>query len=311
MKAILPFAQMPPYLRLMFLILLVLASLLMVTFIGAVIGIAFFGFEILDKLGTMDSMTDMENIGMLKYFQIVSQIGTFILPAILYTLLVSRHRITYLHLEKKPCLFPSIATILIVFTALPAINWLMEINAGLYLPEQLSRLEQWMKQTEEQAAQLTELFLITSSFKALMINFLMIAILPAIGEELLFRGILIREFDNWFKNPHIAVLLSALLFSALHIQFYGFLPRFALGLIFGYLFIWSGSLWIPMLAHLVNNGTAVIVAYLVGKGMLQTDMESFGSTNNNDPLLFGSIIFTILLMIAVKTFVKRKEHVNI
>lgn len=306
----LPFSQMPPYLRLLFLVLIILVSTLVVTFLGAAIGMLFYGFEIMDKLGNMETLITSENIGLLKYFQIVSQIGTFIVPALIFTLLISKQRASYLHLNKAPNLFPAIATILIIFTSLPAINYLMDLNEGLNLPDSMSGIEDWMQQSEKQAMQLTKSFLMTSSFKALMVNLLMIAIIPAVGEELIFRGVLIREFDNWFNNKHAAILVSAFLFSALHLQFYGFLPRFALGLMFGYLFIWSGNLWVPMLAHLVNNGTAVFVGYLVSTGKLQTDVENFGSAQSNDPLLIGSFIFTILLMIAVKTYVKRKAEIR-
>jgi len=126
----------------------------------------------------------------------------------------------------------------------------------------------------------------------------MIAIIPAIGEELFFRGVMQRIFSDWFKNMHVAIFFTAFLFAAIHMQFYGMLPRMMLGVLFGYLYYWTGSLWVPVFAHFLNNGAAVIVSYLSSRGFISSGYEDFGATNNFF-LIAGSIVFTSFLLFMV------------
>jgi membrane protease YdiL (CAAX protease family) len=138
------------------------------------------------------------------------------------------------------------------------------------------------------------------------VNLLMIAILPAIGEELLFRGVLLRLFREWTKNVHVAIIITALLFSFIHFQFYGFLPRFLMGVLFGYLVYWSGSLWVSVIAHFVNNGTAVIVAWLGARYFPNLDFNTFGSTHNPWILVASGTITALVLLLL---WIKRKKEV--
>jgi membrane protease YdiL (CAAX protease family) len=126
----------------------------------------------------------------------------------------------------------------------------------------------------------------------------MIAVLAAVGDELIFRGLLQRLFQEWTRNVHLAVIISALIFSAFHLQFYGFFGRFVLGLILGYLFVWTGSLWVPIVVHFFNNAMAVIISFLDSRGVVDADLESFG-TSGNYMVIIGSfvlMIFTLLLI---------------
>jgi len=106
-----------------------------------------------------------------------------------------------------------------------------------------------------------------------MFNLFMIALIPALGEEFLFRGVLQRIFGEWFKNPHLAVWLAAILFSLAHYQFLGFMPRIILGALFGYIFLWTGNIWMPILAHFVNNTVGVIYYYLFSQGKIGVDPQ--------------------------------------
>ena len=128
-----------------------------------------------------------------------------------------------------------------------------------------------------------------------MVNLLMVAVLAAVGEELIFRGILVKLFREWTGNIHLAVIIPALLFSTLHLQFYGFFGRLALGIILGYLFVWSGSLWVPIAVHFLNNAMAVIVSSLDHRGLISTDLESFGSSQNIY-VIAGSFLLLIFSM---------------
>jgi membrane protease YdiL (CAAX protease family) len=112
---------------------------------------------------------------------------------------------------------------------------------------------------------------------------------------LLFRGLLQRLIREWLGNVHVAVFISAFLFSALHMQFFGFLPRMMLGIMFGYLFVWTGSLWVPVFAHFVNNGSAVVVSYLGQRGVPGGNYEEFGATNNTLLIVLSGVAMAGLL----------------
>jgi membrane protease YdiL (CAAX protease family) len=228
----------------------------------------------------------------------VSQIGMFILPPVIFSLLVARRPTKYLWLNRIPGMLTIISTFILIFTILPGINWMMGINEQLSLPDWLGGIENWMRESEEEAARLTEVFLQAETIYGLLLNLFMVALLASVGEELLFRGVLLRIFTQGFRNIHIAVWLSAILFSLFHLQFYGFLPRMALGVIFGYLLVWSGSLWLPILAHFINNASAVIAYYFYNNGTSETPVESFGDVEN-DFLFALSLLISAIVMVMI------------
>lgn len=302
-------ANKSPFLKLLVLIMMVLISMLFTFLIGILVGLPFFGMDILDLLSEASNMDNPGEIALMKYFQVVSQIGMFIIPSIVFAMLVSRQVGEYLKLDKFPASLSLIAGLILIFTILPGINWLAEINQEMTLPDWLSGVESWMRESEESAARLTDAFLKTETLSGLLLNLFMVAFLAAIGEELLFRGILLRILNNWFKNYHLAIWLTAILFSMMHLQFFGFLPRLALGALFGYLLVWSGSLWLPIVAHFVNNAAAVLVYYFYNKEMIDTTVENFGTLN--DTMLFVlSILVSSGLLFMVYFIGKNRKFQN-
>jgi len=295
-----------PFVQLMVLLLLIISSALLTFFVGIIVAIPIYGTDILNTLINASDLSTERDIAMMKYFQVVNQLGVFIIPSLLFSFLVSRNIVDYLCLNREPARISVIITIILIFAILPIIHWFVEINEGLHLPDFLSRIEEWMKASEESAMKLTEAFLSTTSISGLIFNIIMIGFLAAVGEELLFRSVLIRLFNNWFNNVHVAVIVSSLLFSAFHLQFFGFIPRFFLGLLFGYLFVWSGSVWLPILAHFMNNASAVVVYYLVNIGYLHTDADAFGATENILLLLLSFIISGVFM--AMIFFVEKKKR---
>jgi membrane protease YdiL (CAAX protease family) len=149
---------------------------------------------------------------------------------------------------------------------------------------------------ELQARELTEAFLKTKSAGRLVVNLLVMAVIPAIGEEMLFRGIVQRLFTAMVKNVHLGVIITAFLFSAFHLQFLGFLPRFFLGLMLGYAFVITGSLWTSVWLHFVNNASSVMVFYLHYNGFLKVSMDDFGNTQNM-VYIIGSLLMAAWLFI--------------
>jgi membrane protease YdiL (CAAX protease family) len=174
------------------------------------------------------------------------------------------------------------------------------------LPAAFAGMEQWMKQAEEQAGQITEKFLDVHSVGGFAVNMLMIAVIPAIGEELLFRGLFQRLLGEWFRNIHLAIFVAALLFAAVHLQFYGFFPRMMLGVMFGYLYLWTGTIWAPVFAHFLNNGAAVLISYLSNTGVVHADYENFGATDNV-LLITGSVVFTGMLLYGIFAVSRRNS----
>jgi membrane protease YdiL (CAAX protease family) len=154
---------------------------------------------------------------------------------------------------------------------------------------------------------LTKKFLEIKSTPELMLNLVMIALIPALGEELLFRGIIQRIFTDWSKNVHAGIWISAALFSAMHMQFYGFIPRLLLGVLLGYMLVWSGSLWLPILAHFFNNASAVIAIFLYNRGSISMDPDKIGiEESDTGYLIAGTVIFLSLLYVFYKRL-KSKE----
>jgi len=187
--------------------------------------------------------------------------------------------------------------------AFPLINLLAEINQSMSLPESMSGISDWMKASETANNEITKYFLQADSFGILLFNLILIALIPAIGEELLFRGIIQRLFTEMSKNIHIGIWVSAFLFSAVHMQFFTFLPRFLMGAMFGYFLIWSNSLSLTIAAHFVNNGLAVLINYLIQKGSIDTSVETWGNHN-----IWVSLISSILLFGGFYFLYKKKNN---
>lgn len=193
--------------------------------------------------------------------------GSFLVPTLVTAVLIFQDPWTELGLRgSKTNTIKYLYGAVAILMSLPIINLLVLINEQMQLPAFLEPVENWMRASEEQLKTLTEAMLSMSTVTDLLINLLIIAIVPAVAEELLFRGLLQKLFLDLTHNKHWAVWISAILFSAIHMQFYGFIPRMLLGAMFGYLLVWTGNIWIPILAHFINNGLAVLTAYIFPAG---------------------------------------------
>lgn len=288
----------PAFVKLFVLLLLILSLWLFSFLLGVLIARFFFDVPVMETLSGVGIPENPEEISLLKFMQILSQLGAFVLPSFIFAFLVSFSVSEYLGLKQVPGLFSAISVVLLMYLLLPVINELVKINQAMVLPDSLHAIEEWMRTAETRAEELTKAFLSTHSTGGLILNLIIVGVLASVGEELLFRAVLIRLFRSWFGNVHAAVLLSAIIFSAFHLQFFGFIPRFVLGLVFGYLFVWSGSVWLPILAHFINNASAVMVFYLFEQGVVETPAEEFGNVENM-MLLWVSIILSVALLVFV------------
>lgn len=276
--------------------MIVLGSLLLTMIVGLAAAVPIFGDSIETIQLRLSSQNYQANLSLLRYFQIINQIGLFLIPTLMFGWLIRKPLKNFYHLNTPLNMRAAVIGSLLIFTILPFINLLTEWNMQLSLPEGLSNLQRWMEAQEASANALTENFLSGGTIGDFSVNLLMIAVLPAIGEELFFRGVLQRLFHEWIQNIHVAIVLTSLLFSALHLQFFGFLPRFLLGMLFGYFYYWSGSLWLPILTHFVNNGMAVVVAWLSANNIIKTSYKEFGNYEMNTvTLIFYTTISGILI----------------
>ena len=199
----------------------------------------------------------------LKWMQLIQSLGLFIFPVFLMAFLSTSKPLEFLKLSTAPNLKQTCLTVLSMIVAMPFMDFIIQWNQAIHFPDFLQPVEQWMRIKEEQANLLTEKMLEASSWKGWLFNFFIVAISAAFSEELFFRGTL-QQYFSMRCRVGVAIILSAFIFSAIHFQFFGFIPRFLLGAYFGYLLYWSQSLWLPILAHFTNNAIALLQIFLFG-----------------------------------------------
>lgn len=242
-------------------------------FVRVVIWFALIVFFMFVSMGVwMVGVSDQTAISSLKWLQFLQTIGVFLLPALLGVWLWSDdHRpFRWLKMDRKSGWDIMVLAIVIMLCAVPGINLLAALNNALVLPDSMRFIEEYLRQMEEEAALLTERFLQADDVWGLLINIGLMALLPALAEEISFRGVLQQLLGG---RTHVAIWLTAFLFSAIHMQFYGFVPRMLMGALFGYMFVWTGSLWVPIVMHFVNNGIAVLCYYILSRDGIEMDMN--------------------------------------
>jgi hypothetical protein len=259
----------------------------------------------------IETLTDIQNpanLNLVRYFQIVQSIAFFLVPAIFVTYLFGSKPGEYLSLKKQPTLLVSLIAVFLVLSIIPFINYLQELNSKMHFPYYLKEVENWMKTSENAANNLSELFLKVNTIRGLIFNIFMMALLPALSEEFLFRGVFQRLFSEMFKNYHWGIVFSAALFSAIHFQFYGFVPRMLLGVIFGYMLVWSGTLWVPIIAHFMNNAIGVFFYYLQTKGLVDNSLDTIGTCKNELQISIISLILSAAILGLFYYISKRKNQ---
>lgn len=281
------FSDLHPASKLIYVLFIILTSFLITLLFALLIAIPLFHINLSDLSSTLSDYSNPNNLSFLKYLQSMQAFGLFILPAFIIAYLFRSDH--YLAFNKKVNSKTIFISIFILVASIPIINSLGALNQSMQLPDWLSGIENWIKEKEENAQNITESFLVMNTLRGLLFNLFMLAVLPAIGEELIFRGILQRIFAEWTRNIHIGILIAGFLFSAMHFQFYGFLPRMILGILLGYLFYWSGSIWIPIVGHFTNNAIAVLFYYFYSDEMIH-EVESFGFNQGSYGYLVMSII---------------------
>jgi len=230
--------------------------------------------------------TNQTSVNYLKLMQLFTSIGIFITPTLLYAY-ITDFDFKFTGIKRQN----TILVIAIMILITPFIGLLLEWNIQIPFP-------QWLLDFDINSEVVVDSFLRMSSLSDLLFNLIVIAAVPAIGEELLFRGYLQQKIVSWLKNPHTAILITAFLFSVIHLDFHAVIPRFVLGALLGYFFYWSGSLLLPILAHFINNAQAVIFSYPLFK--VESSAYSILSKTKIDPMLvlfsFASVVLLLYIL---------------
>jgi len=249
----------PAWAQLMMFIGLAFGTFLIFSLVGSLFLANLTGIPIMEM--SDPDKWDYSNPALLTFLRgmlVVQFLGLFVIPSFLFAYFSDPHPLTYLGLKPAHSRYFILGALLLI-VALPLVDWLGVFNHRL-IPETTS-LGKWMKASEEQASRQISFMLKKRSLHDLLLNLLFVAVFAGIGEELLFRGMLQRILIRLFRNPAAGIIITAVIFSAIHLQFYGFLPRFILGILLGCIYWYSGSLWPAILAHFIYDAFAVVMIY--------------------------------------------------
>jgi membrane protease YdiL (CAAX protease family) len=282
-------------------------SLFVFSLLSFLLAVPLFGLSFQQVFQGLGEGSMADNILLFKFLQSFQTIGLFVVPPFLFSWLYSHSPWQYLKAHFKLDIGSVIFVIILIFVAVPFIGYLGKLNQSLDLPDTLKSIEDWLIKREDTARELTQKFLTAKGTNELILNIFMIGVLPAIGEEFVFRGVLQKVLHKWTKNIHWAVIISAFAFSAMHVQFYGLLPRFMLGLLFGYFLVWTGSIWLPVIGHFLNNTTAVVYYYFLQRNE-NISMQNLNEFELSTPVIILSAAGIVFFCYLIYANEKKLRH---
>jgi uncharacterized protein len=297
------FREATPITKLFLLIFITISSFIILGFIFILLAIPAFGFSFSEINKLFNDPLLKENLGFVKYFQTTQSIALFVVPAIILNFLLFKGPDNFLSQKKQPSFYLFVLVILLLGFSLPFIEKTIQWNQMISFPDWINNK---FNKLESEASDVTDKLLSGKTLADLFINIFILAIIPAIGEEFFFRGVIQRIFNDWFKNGHYAIIISAFLFSCVHLQFYGFIPRMILGIFFGYLFYWSKNIWLPVTGHFINNTIAVIVQFLSTSETSRLHEKFTFIERYEIPLIIISIMFTCITLYLIRKECSRK-----
>lgn len=229
----------------------------------------------------------------------------FIVPAMVVARIESRKPLDLLSIDTRPGWQYIVFAILCYTTGMCALNQLIYWNDIITLPESLTEIEETMREWEENSRQFANIILSDTSIGGLVSGILIVGLLTGISEELFFRAGIQRMLSETFSR-HVAIWISAIVFSAMHFQFFGFFPRLILGAFFGYLYAWSGSIWTAIFAHALNNSLVVISSWLSARGIFSFDLERLGVSESGIP--YAALISAIITSLLIYKFLDWRKY---
>lgn len=234
---------------------------------------------------------------------LINDIIMFVMPPVICAVIYSYRPAEYLRVASAPGLTPIILAVGTMICSIPMMNMIIEWNEGLSLPSSLAAMESWMREAEQRAGDTVNTLMGGSSAGSLTLSILIVGVLAGFSEELFFRGGIQRLLVSGHVNPHVAIWVTAFLFSAIHLQFFGFFPRLLLGAFFGYLLYWTKNLWVPIVCHILNNSIVATVTWMTARGSATSGgLNEIGTAVSAHQLLWVtvSIIMTFMLLMTLK-----------
>ena len=246
----------------------------------------------------------------LRICTVIQDLLVFIIPAIAVAMLSTRFPASLLAVDKLPDFRMTVLAIVALLLSLPAMNLIIEWNQNISLPESLKSIEEQMRNMEQSAEASIKLLLGGSNIAGLIVNILIVGVLAGFSEELFFRGALQRLLTSGGIMPHLMIWVTAFIFSAFHLQFFGFVPRMLLGAFFGYLLWWSGSLWLPILLHSLNNSIVVIAEWVNENQVDATDINKIGVSEGTTPDIILVALSVLLTAAAIFLISRRSKQIS-
>ena len=254
------------------------------------------GSNLSNLLSSLHENNSFHQRNMVRYVNLIVHLMSFTIPCLLLAFYMRKKAwAQYLSLNSPPKSTIVFLSFWLILLSLPFINTIYWVNMQIPLPE-------WANTMEVNANEMINALLTMEGPSELLLNLVIIALVPALGEELLFRGVFQQTLYKIFRSKYTAIWVTAFLFSAMHLQFEGFIPRFLLGALLGYLFLWTKNLWIPIIAHFFFNGVQVAAKYFASDLI-----ESTGAGEVADPNI-GFGLLSLVLTIVLAKYIRQKAY---
>lgn len=294
-----------PWYHLFFLFAFVIVGLLVFNFVGFVFAFIAVGFDFNELLRIMENpLSGSETRVPLLIVQGITGIGTFVLVPLIYKKYVDRTENIQINYKRNEKSENYLIVILFTFMIMPLTAQFMEWNLDLQFPEFLSEFEKSLRETHDFVEESTQHLVSLEGPFQLILGIIVIALVPAIGEEFLFRGFFQKYLIRGFNNVHLGIFATAFLFGLFHLQIFIILPRILLGLIYGYFYQYSRNIMIPMAAHFTNNAFMVTMLYLYNQGHIEFNIED--ESQMSPILVIASLIISASLFFYLRSkYVKK------
>ena len=239
-----------------------------------------------------------ELIQKFKWSQCIVSILSFVIPGLLFGYFSSPKALSYVGLQKSAALVLIVASVLLLFCIQPFISWLGQVNAHT----KFGSLQKSFEEMEALNNRAFEVFLQMKTVSDLIVNLFIMALVPAIGEELFFRGALQKVCLRTSRTPWVAILLSAAVFSLLHGTIFKLFPIFALGLLLGTVYHVTRNLWYTITIHFINNAFAVLSVYYGDQSKILKKLAS-----DDISVSWYAGLLSLVIAVAITYFIKRKS----
>ena len=247
----------------------------------------------------------MQSTTFLRIAQVISAVCIFLIPSFAFAYLFHSKAGAFLKTNTSTTLLFFGGVLLLMLAVLPFVNLTGYFNQQMVFPDFMASVENWMKEKEAASEYTISLFLVNKSFPSYVVNILIIAVLAGVAEEFFFRGCLQQSLTKVVLNKHAAIWITAFIFSAVHLQFYGFVPRLLLGALLGYLFVWSGSIWVPVVAHIINNAITIVMMQMYYNTPQYDEMQNLGT---GEYLWLGISSLVVSCLILIFLYLKKRPE---